>query len=395
MTAVALIDTAERRARLVARQLRMRAGSVASVADDLVGLHASDPVTVFLSLRARLAGFEPSGFEAAVYDERAVVRMLGMRRTMFVVPPGLAAVMDAACTRALAPAERRRLETAVAEQGLSAEPRVWLEEIAERVLDHLDVRGAATAVELTKAVPELGLKLVMATGKPYEAKVGISTRLLFLLAAEGRVVRARPLGTWLSSQYRWARTENWLGGPLDTWEPAAARTELVRRWLTTFGPGTLEDLKWWTGWPLGQTRAAIDAVSAVAVDLEDGGIGWVLPGDEAVGGDEPAAGAQPVLLPSLDPTTMGWKGRDWYLGSHRGELFDRNGNAGPTIWCAGRIVGGWAQRDDGEVAIEILDDVGTEVEASVVAEAERIQRWLGDVRFRTRFPTPLEQRLRS
>ena len=69
-----------------------------------------------------------------------------------------------------------------------------------------------------------------------------------------------------------------------------------------------------------------------------------------------------ALLPALDPTTMGWQARDWYLGSHKAQLFDRNGNAGPTIWLDGRIVGGWAIRDAGEVVTGLLEDVGREAE---------------------------------
>jgi hypothetical protein len=57
-----------------------------------------------------------------------------------------------------------------------------------------------------------------------------------------------------------------------------------------------------------------------------------------------------ALLPTLDPTTMGWKERDWYLGPHGPTLFDSNGNAGPTVWWEGRVVGGSSQRRDGEIA---------------------------------------------
>ena len=56
-----------------------------------------------------------------------------------------------------------------------------------------------------------------------------------------------------------------------------------------------------------------------------------------------------ALLPALDPTPMGWVERDWFLGEHRAPLFDRTGNIGPTIFWQGRVVGGWAQRADGEI----------------------------------------------
>jgi hypothetical protein len=59
----------------------------------------------------------------------------------------------------------------------------------------------------------------------------------------------------------------------------------------------------------------------------------------------------------------------------------------------GRIVGGWAQRKDGEVAFRLLEDVGVDAVAAVEAEAERLRAWLGEVRVTPRFRTPLEREL--
>ena len=182
---------------------------------------------------------------------------------------------------------------------------------------------------------------------------------------------------------------SWLPG--DPPKPGAdeARVELARRWLRAFGPATVADLKWWTGLTLGQVRKALGALDVSEVDM-DGLPGVVLTDDVA---PEPAAEPWVALLPSLDPTTMGWKERDWYLGGHRGALFDTNGNAGPTVWCDGRIVGGWAQRASGEVAFELLEEVGGDAGDAIAAEAARLEMWLGDVRVTPRFPTPLQRRL--
>ena len=98
------IGAEERRARLGRRHhLARPARSPDDVAEGIVGLHSSDPATVYLSARARVAGFAPTDLEDALYEHRSLVRMLGMRRTMFVVPRDVAGVMDAACTKALAP----------------------------------------------------------------------------------------------------------------------------------------------------------------------------------------------------------------------------------------------------------------------------------------------------
>jgi hypothetical protein len=125
------------------------------------------------------------------------------------------------------------------------------------------------------------------------------------------------------------------------------------------------------------------------VDL-DGANGLLLPSDL-----EPTPAAEPwvALLPTLDSTLMGWSDRRWFLGDHRAALFDSRGNGGPTVWCDGRVIGGWAQRRDGEIAYRLLEDVGAEVVAALDAAADRLQRWLGRIRITPRFRTPVEQEL--
>jgi winged helix DNA-binding protein len=385
------IGIEERRARLGLRHHLAAAASadVVEVARDLVGLHATDPATVFLAARARMRAPEVAAVEWALYDDRALVRILGMRRTMYVVPAELMPVVQAACTRAIAVQERRRLLDLVEGAGLADDPAGWVEEVGAATVKALEASGGATATEVAQHDPRLREQIVVAAGKPYEARMSIGPRVLMVLAAEGRVVRGRPRGSWVSGQYRWSVIDAWLPGGVPEWSVPAAQAELVRRWLAAFGPGTLADLKWWTGLPAGQVKQAVAAAGVVEVDL-DGTTGLVLADDL-----EPVAAPEPwvALLPSLDPTVMGWAGRDFYLGAHRPALFDRNGNAGPTVWWDGRVVGGWAQRRDGEVVVRLLEDPGTEAAAAVQAAAADLAAWLGPVRVTPRFRTPLEREL--
>jgi hypothetical protein len=88
---------------------------------------------------------------------------------------------------------------------------------------------------------------------------------------------------------------------------------------------------------------------------------------------------------------MGWFLREWYLGPHREQLFDANGNAGPTAWWDGRIVGGWLQGEDGEVVLQLLEDVGAEGMRALERESQRLTGWLAGTRVVPRFPTPLSK----
>jgi hypothetical protein len=386
------IGTTERRARLGLRhRLARAAASVEETAEALVGLHSSDPTSVYLSARARVRGFAPGDLEDALYERRSLARMLGMRRTLFVVPREVAAVMDEACTKALAPPERRRLVGMLEDQGVASagEGGRWLRRVAAETLEALARRGPSTARELTKDVPDLGAKLVFGEGRTWAGTMGVSTRVLFLLAAEGEILRARPLGTWVSGQYRWARTEDWLGEPLTTIDHAEACADLLGRYLHAFGPVTTTDVRWWTGWTARLTATTLEAIGAVEVGLDEG-VGWVLPDDL----DRVTSTRRWVaLVPGLDPTIMGWKDRGWYLGEHGPPLFDRNGNAGPTVWADGRVVGGWIQRASGEIAVELLERVDARTRTAIDAERDRLRTWLGDVRVTPRFRTPVEQAL--
>jgi Winged helix DNA-binding domain len=391
--AVRRVGVQERRARLALRHHlapAARAADPVEATRGVVGLHATDPASVFLAAAARTRAPTVAAVERALYEDRLLLRMLGMRRTMFVVPVELAPVVHAACTQAIAATQRRLTVQLLARSGIAGDPGRWLEEVEAATLKALEARGAATAAELTEDEPRLRHQVHLAEGKSYASRQNITTRVLLQLAADGRIVRGRPRGSWISSQYRWSPVDSWLPGGMASWPADAAQAELVRRWLAAFGPGTAADLKWWTGLTAGQVKRALAAVGAVEVDL-DGVPGLLLPDDL----EPPPGAAEPwvALLPALDPTVMGWSGRGWYLGEHGRALFDRNGNAGPTVWWDGRIVGGWAQRRDGEVAVRLLEDVGADAAAAVEAAAARLRAWLGAVRVTPRFRTPLEREL--
>ncbi|MWA04298.1 winged helix DNA-binding domain-containing protein [Actinomadura sp. LD22] len=386
------ISTAERRARLVRRHRlasAARTDDVLEIVRSLVVLHATDPATVFLSVAARSGAAGPSDVERALYEDRTLLRMLAMRRTMFVAPVELVPALQASTASALAAKQRRRYGTLIERGSDIADVPAWFRRVEDAAHRALLERGEATGAQLSAAVPELRTQVDPAPGKPYSRPTGVTTWVLVTLGCEGLIVRGRPNGGWTSSQYRWAPVETWLPGGVPAVPADEARAEVARRWLRAFGPAPAADLKWWTGWTAGEVGKALAPLGTAEVDL-GGATGLVLADDlEPVPPAEPSA----ALLPALDATPMGWQERSWFLGGHGPLLFDRNGNIGPSVWWDGRIIGGWAQRGDGEIAVRLLEDAGADAEAAVEREAERIGAWYGGVRATPRFRTPLEKEL--
>jgi Winged helix DNA-binding domain len=384
------ITVEERRARM-ARRHRLapgcRAGDVVAAAASMVCLHATDPVTVYLSAWARVEGLRVADLERALYVDRSLVKQLAMRRTLFVFPREDLGLAIAAAGRRVAEAQRRRLIRDVEAAGLQADGERWLAGAEREVLSALADGREATSSELRAELPQLEGSIAYGEGKSWGGRMPVGPRVLTILSAAGEVVRASNDGRWTTSRPRWASLRSWLGEDAEAYSEADGVAGLVERWLRTFGPGTATDIRWWLGSTVSAVRRAFAELDAVEVDL-DGRTGYLLADDlEAT---EPVE-AWAALLPPLDPTTMGWFEREWYLGPYKEQLFDTSGNAGPTVWWEGRIVGGWRQSDSGEVVLQMLEDVGAEGQRAVEDEAARLTEWLGGTRVLPRFPSPLSR----
>ncbi len=384
----------ERRRRLGVRH-RLADGTrdhdLAAAAASVVALHGTDPTSTFISAWARCDdGLGVVDVERALYDDRSLVRVMAMRRTVFVAAAADVPVLLAGAADDVAREERRKLVALLGAGGVD-HPDAWLTQVEQVAVDVIGRLGEATPADLVAADERLATTVALAPGSRNEATVRIASRVLTVLGAQGRIVRGRPKGSWASTQYRWSTLDDWAPTAAVAVDPLQAEAALARRWLARFGPAPEADLTWWTKWTKTRTRRALAAIGAVEVDV--GGVpSWALADDLD---PTPAVAPWVALLPALDPTPMGWKGRDFYLGRHGAALFDTTGNIAATAWCDGRIVGGWAHLPSGEIAVRLLDDVGSEASAALEARAAQLAATIGDVRLtpRGRRASPLEREL--
>jgi len=379
---VRLIASEERRTRLALRHLLVpdhRTDDVATACDSVVCLHSSDPASVFLSAALRLRAASLAAVETALYDDRTLIRHHSMRRTIWVMTPTMAAAAHGGFSRKLAAREAKRYGK------LFGREETWFADAIDRVATVVEEAGRPISTrDVGAELPDLAEPIPINQGTTYEGRMAPHTRALLSAAFEGRIVRDRPAGSWIASQYSWVASSEWDQIDWHGHDELSGATEVVRRWLDRFGPGTLTDLVWWTGGTKTLLRTALTALDAVEVQLEDGlEPGYVLPGDDGAGSTVPWV----ALLPGLDPTAMGWKQRNWYLDPHvAARVTDRNGNIGPTVWADGRIVGGWAQRPDGTIAHDAK--LTADQHDLLTIEIDRLRELVGDTRFSPRFPAP-------
>lgn len=380
------VTDGERRRRLGRRHALApahRAADAEGATRALTVLHATEAPSVYLSLWARVDGVTVADVDRALYDDRTLVKQLAMRRTLFVFPRDLLPAAWGSASARVATALRTRFAKEVEAAGIAPDGAAWLAAAEAATLARLADGSELSAAQVREQVPELGGRLDVGKGA-YAANVSVAPRVLIQLGVEGRIVRGRNGGHWRTARPQWTLMSSWLDHVPEPLDERAGYAELVGRWLRSFGPGTEVDLVWWLGSTKTAVRGALADVGAVEVALEDGRPAYLLPDDLE---EEPPVDPWGALLPVLDPTVMGWKEREFYLGPHGPMLFDTNGNAGTTAWWDGRIVGCWVQDPDGLVVLHLLEDVGADARAVLAAEAERLTAWLDGHRVSTVYPS--------
>ncbi len=370
----------ERRARFAVRHglhPEHRLASVEAVADAMVGLHATEAATVHLAVAARSSA-RVADVERALYTDRSLVKQLAMRRTLFAFPRALLPAVLASSSARVAATERARHAGMLEKAGHSTDGAAWFASAEAATLAVLSDGVARSAAEIRALTPDFDVMVDPSPGKSYSSPGPVAPWVLTHLAASGLVVRATNASHWRINKPTWTLMSTWLGETPVLPDVESAYSTLVSQWLRAFGPGTVEDVQWWLGDTKTAVRRALDSLGAVPVSLDSGLVGWVLPDDV-----DPAPPVSPwaSLLPVLDPTVMGWKGRDFYLADSVARRHtDANGNIGATAWWEGRVVGTWVQSPDARVHVGLDASLPRAARSALDAEAARLTAWLdGDV----------------
>ena len=336
------------------------------VVSNIVGTHAQLMSSAELTLWARVESLERGAVEAALWEERRLVKTWAMRGTLHLLPAG-------------------ELPLWVAAQG-ALEPRhhsaSWLRYFgvtrgeAEALLAAIPHSLEGRALTREELAREVGRRTSSeALGEKLRESWGA---LLKPAAFRGDLCFAPSDGR----NVRFVRPQEWLG----SWQEVstdAGIAAVVRRYLAAYGPATREEFARWFG-----ARSAAQAERLIRglgdevtpVDIE-GSTAWMLTELE----DELAA-AEPSgivrLLPAFDQYVVAAPRNSESVlpTAHKKRVYRPQGWLSPVVLVDGRIVGTWRHEQGSDrvgVHVEPFGKTAKGVRQGVQTEAERLARFLG------------------
>lgn len=262
----------------------------------VAGVQDTPPGNAPLALAARVTKLNPDEIEAALHDERTLVRMLSLRGAAYLVPRRDAAVFGPAALASDEESLCEQLQGAwppVAGAGVSA--REALAEVIGVLATVLADAEPRTKGQVSEALHGR----IPAELEPWCETCDVHhvpDQLLRLAGTAGVFCYGWPQGR---SQMVMA-TDIWLGEPLGG-DLRADRLALARRFVHAYGPVTARHFAAWTGMGSGEARSRFESLGRELVEVRlEGAPAWVLAKDLDLLDDPPtAAGAR--LLPAGDP----------------------------------------------------------------------------------------------
>jgi hypothetical protein len=323
------------------------------VVEHLVGMQAQEPHDPYLGLWSRIARFDPNELSNAL-EQRAAARIVAMRGTVH-----LFTAADAAALRPLAqPVLDRELNVRMyreALDGVDVAPIV----AAGRELLAIGPRSTkALRAELAIRFPDVDPNVL-----PHVCRNHLA------------LVQVPPRGLWRrGGQVTYATVEEWLGR-----EPKAPDVEeVVRRYLTAFGPATNADITTWSG--LQAMREITDSMRPTLRTYRDerGRELFDLPDAELADADLPA----PVrVLPRFDNVLLSHADRDRFFPSSEAKrrLGGEERSISGTILHGGVVAATWRiDRTETEPTMVVDHPLRLTAKAqrAIEAEAGRALRFL-------------------
>ncbi|MET7465569.1 winged helix DNA-binding domain-containing protein [Nonomuraea sp. NPDC005501] len=312
-------------------------GTPGGVVGAMCGAHAQVMSAAELSVGLRLGGATRSAVREALWGTRELVKTHGPRGTVHLLPAADLPLWVSALSELppVLPSHSEHVRMTDRQT----------EEVVEAI--RVAVDGRALTID------ELGDAVVAAAG-PWAGDLVMPAfqtmwprwrQALAAAAHRGAFVYGPPRGRKVTYTGLPGGIALRTPGPSGDGVARPGAVELLRRYLTAYGPATPQEFALWLGAPRSSAVRLFGAAELEEVRLE-GRPAWVLPGDTEVPGGPPR-GVR--LLPYFDAYVVAGRPRELLFPRAAAERALTGGQAGnfPVLLVDGEVAGVWHQRRSG------------------------------------------------
>ena len=296
--------------------------SATEAAGKLFGIQGQIHTAAALATWNRVPNGTLRGFESVLYRRRTLVKLWGQRNTLHVY---------------------RATDWPVLVGALQGRP-TWLERMlartgADDTAYHTLLGAMEKRLEKGGTISRAGMRdMQLAPDNEWLTWGGVVMRLV----RDGTVCHGEGEG----GETHFVHRDHWT--PKLRWDPPttdAAQREIVRRYLSAYGPATHRDLAFWLDVPIPEGRKWMDLVEHDVAGVDVDGVAMLaLRRDRAVLRASPPSGSKwPVrLLYRFDPLLLGLKRKDWIVPpEHYKQVWRPGGHIEGTILVRDRVRGTW------------------------------------------------------
>jgi len=332
------------------------------------GIQAQVMSAAELAVCTRVEGLTPRDVQAALWQDRTLVKTWAMRGTLHLLAarelPLYVAARDWQLTA--------RWSRYFAEFGLSlAQQEAYLAAIPHVLEQHsLTRQQLAGAVAQHTGVARMR-DLIVSSSWGAPLKPSAYRGELCIGPSQGQSVTYMNPRVWMED---WPR-----------FDPQLALQELARRYLQAYGPATTNDFAFWWGCTKGEARKLFHAMAAELEEVEVEG--WrafalraTLPFLQS---SEPVGGIEDIhLLPLFDAYTIGAP-RDCeplLAPAYKRQVFNLQGWTFAVVLVNGSIQGVWrstSRRAQTVLQVNLFSASTAAIRQGIAAEAERLSHLLG------------------
>ncbi len=338
------------------------APTVLSVVRDTAGIQAQVQSAAELAIWTRRRQTTRDDVRRALWNTREIVKTSAMRLTLHLIPARDLAFYIAAL-KPMAIGTLRRWQARIG--ATPSHVRAMVEAVVDSLGDEPETQRQLVA------------RAKKSAGKAMRSWLDHAWSAVRPAVIEGLIVYGPPRG----AEATFVRVDRWLGKQ-PTLGVDEARVELLRRFLSAFGPATPHDFAKWSGIRTSEAKRVVEsAADELAHVSVDGAPGWILEQDGAA-----------LMRSELDPDAVMLLGAfDSFLLAHATKehlvdaryykrVYRPQGWISPVVLRGGAIIGVWFPEPAGKattLAVELFGRATPAIRRAIERDAEQLSTFLG------------------